>query len=80
MSPTSRRWTSWRPTAASSPGMWEAIRTARMRDIAAIRNEAGNVVGMMPHPEHAIDLLTGPSTDGLVMFASVLKSLAGAAA
>jgi phosphoribosylformylglycinamidine synthase len=34
----------------------------------------------MPHPEHAIDLLTGPSVDGLVMFTSVLKSLAGAAA
>ncbi len=51
-----------------------------MRDIAAIRNAAGNVVGIMPHPEHAIDLLTGPSVDGLVMFTSVLESLAGAAA
>jgi len=51
-----------------------------MRDIAAIRNAAGNVVGIMPHPEHAIDLLTGPSVDGLVMFTSVLTSLAGAAA
>lgn len=48
-----------------------------MRDIAAICNEAGNVVGMMPHPEHAIDLLTGPSTDGLGFFTSVLKYLAG---
>ncbi|MBO0870066.1 MAG: phosphoribosylformylglycinamidine synthase subunit PurQ [Micromonosporaceae bacterium] len=43
-----------------------------MRDIAAIRNEAGNVVGMMPHPEHAVEQLTGPSTDGLGFFASVL--------
>src|SRR5207248_10099061 len=34
------------------------------RDIAAIRNEAGNVVGIMPHPEHAVEALTGPSTDG----------------
>jgi phosphoribosylformylglycinamidine synthase len=46
-----------------------------MRDIAAIRNEAGNVVGIMPHPEHAIDLLTGPSVDGLGFFTSVLKAL-----
>ena len=46
-----------------------------LRDIAGIRNEAGNVVGLMPHPEHAIDDLTGPGTDGLAMFVSVLKSL-----
>src|SRR5215475_13738783 len=46
-----------------------------MRDIAAIRNEAGNVVGMMPHPEHAVDELTGPSTDGLGFFASVLAGV-----
>jgi len=48
------------------------------RDIAGIRNEAGNVVGLMPHPEHAIDPLTGPGTDGLAMFVSVLKSFVGA--
>jgi phosphoribosylformylglycinamidine synthase I len=48
-----------------------------MRDIAAIRNEAGNVLGIMPHPEHAIDMLTGPSTDGLGFFTSVLRFLAG---
>jgi phosphoribosylformylglycinamidine synthase len=47
------------------------------RDIAGIRNENGNVVGLMPHPEHAIDGLTGPGTDGLGMFASVLKGLVG---
>ncbi|WP_408932545.1 phosphoribosylformylglycinamidine synthase subunit PurQ [Corynebacterium sp. YSMAA1_1_D6] len=41
--------------------------------IAGITNEAGNVVGLMPHPEHAIDLLTGPSTDGLGLFVSALK-------
>jgi phosphoribosylformylglycinamidine synthase subunit PurQ / glutaminase len=46
-----------------------------LRDIAAIRNEAGNVVGMMPHPEHAVDELTGPSTDGLGFFASVLAGV-----
>ena len=48
-----------------------------MRDIAAIRNEAGNVVGIMPHPEHAVEALTGPSLDGLGFFTSVLKHLAG---
>jgi len=47
------------------------------RDIAAIRNEAGNVVGIMPHPEHAVDELTGPSRDGLGFFASVLRHLGG---
>jgi phosphoribosylformylglycinamidine synthase len=46
-----------------------------LRDIAGIRNEAGNVVGLMPHPEHAIDDLTGPGTDGLAMFVSVLKAM-----
>jgi phosphoribosylformylglycinamidine synthase subunit PurQ / glutaminase len=40
------------------------------RDIAGVRNEAGNVVGLMPHPEHAVDLLTG-STDGLRVFEAV---------
>ena len=49
------------------------------RDIAAIRNAAGNVVGIMPHPEHAVESLTGPSTDGLVFFTSVLTSLVAAA-
>jgi phosphoribosylformylglycinamidine synthase len=44
-------------------------------DIAGVRNEAGNVVGLMPHPEHAIESLTGPSTDGLALFTSVLRSL-----
>jgi phosphoribosylformylglycinamidine synthase len=42
------------------------------RDIAGITNEAGNVVGMMPHPEHAVEALTGPGTDGLAMFGSLL--------
>ena len=46
-----------------------------MRDIAGITNERGNVVGIMPHPEHAIEDLTGPGTDGLGFFTSVLKSL-----
>jgi phosphoribosylformylglycinamidine synthase len=45
------------------------------RDIAGICNERGNVVGLMPHPEHAVERLTGPSTDGLAFFTSVLKQL-----
>ncbi len=44
------------------------------RDIAGITNERGNVVGLMPHPEHCVDTLTGPSTDGLTFFTSVLKA------
>jgi phosphoribosylformylglycinamidine synthase len=39
-------------------------------DIAGVCNEAGNVFGLMPHPEHAVDPLTG-STDGLEIFASM---------
>jgi len=49
-----------------------------LHDIAGITNERGNVVGLMPHPEHAVDDLCGPGTDGLGFFISVLKSLAGA--
>ena len=40
-----------------------------LNDIAGVRNEAGNVVGLMPHPEHAVDELTG-SVDGLELFRS----------
>ncbi|HSA50313.1 MAG TPA: phosphoribosylformylglycinamidine synthase subunit PurQ [Yinghuangia sp.] len=47
------------------------------RDIAGIANAAGNVVGLMPHPEHAVEPLTGPTTDGLGFFTSVLKKLVG---
>jgi phosphoribosylformylglycinamidine synthase subunit PurQ / glutaminase len=42
------------------------------RDVAAVVNEAGNVLGLMPHPEHAIEALTG-STDGGKLFASVVE-------
>ncbi len=41
-----------------------------LRDIAGVTNAAGNVMGLMPHPEHAVDPLTG-STDGLSLFASM---------
>jgi phosphoribosylformylglycinamidine synthase len=40
------------------------------RDIAGVRNKAGNVIGLMPHPEHAVDPLEG-STDGLRVFEAV---------
>jgi len=45
------------------------------RDIAAVANPGGNVVGIMPHPEHAIDPLTGPGGDGLGFFTSVIRAL-----
>jgi len=45
-------------------------------DIAGVANEAGNVVGLMPHPEHAVDLLHA-STDGLKLFASASEVHAG---
>jgi phosphoribosylformylglycinamidine synthase len=46
-----------------------------LRAIAGVSNAAGNVVGLMPHPEHAIDSLTGPSADGLAFFTSVAQRL-----
>ncbi|WP_232660820.1 phosphoribosylformylglycinamidine synthase subunit PurQ [Pseudonocardia sp. TRM90224] len=49
-----------------------------LSDIAGIASENGRVVGLMPHPEHAIDTLTGPSVDGLALFTSVLKATAAA--
>ena len=48
------------------------------RGIAGICSERGNVVGLMPHPEHAIDPLTGPSADGLGFFTSAVRALTGA--
>ena len=44
-------------------------------DIAGIRNEQGNVFGLMPHPEHAVDALTG-SVDGLTIFESIRAHVA----
>ena len=42
-----------------------------LRDIAGVSNERGNVVGLMPHPEHAVEALTGCGTDGLAFFADL---------
>ncbi|HEY4422321.1 MAG TPA: phosphoribosylformylglycinamidine synthase subunit PurQ [Pseudonocardia sp.] len=50
-----------------------------MAAIAGISSADGRVVGLMPHPEHAIDALTGPSQDGLALFRSVLQGVASAA-
>jgi phosphoribosylformylglycinamidine synthase len=47
-----------------------------LADIAGVVSEAGNVAGLMPHPEHAIDPLTGPAADGLDFFRSVLSAVA----
>ena len=52
------------PTVESNPN-------GSMRNIAGIANAAGNVVGLMPHPERAVESLLG-STDGLVLFESML--------
>jgi phosphoribosylformylglycinamidine synthase len=48
------------------------------RDIAGVTSEDGRVVGLMPHPEHAVEDLTGPSTDGLGFFTSVLAAVVSA--
>ena len=47
-----------------------------VNDIAGIANEQGNVVGLMPHPEHAVEALTGSGTDGLGFFSSLAGVLA----
>ncbi|MEI4270365.1 phosphoribosylformylglycinamidine synthase subunit PurQ [Klenkia sp. LSe6-5] len=45
------------------------------RDIAGVTSADGRVVGLMPHPEHAVEELTGPSVDGLGFFSSVLEGV-----
>jgi phosphoribosylformylglycinamidine synthase I len=50
-----------------------------VRDIAGVVNETGNVLGLMPHPEHAVDPLTG-SDDGLVLFRALVRTPQAAAA
>ncbi|MDV6011209.1 phosphoribosylformylglycinamidine synthase subunit PurQ [Haloechinothrix sp. LS1_15] len=50
------------------------------RDIAGICDDTGRIVGLMPHPEHAVDALTGPSDDGLGIFLSAMDSFVKGAA
>ncbi len=66
--------TAW--TGACSPG---ENPNGSLREIAGVSNAAGNVVGLMPHPEHAVDPLTG-SQDGLKLFRSVVGAAAALAA
>ena len=49
-----------------------------LRDIAGISSANGRVVGLMPHPEHATEALTGPSDDGLGLFLSALDAVLAA--
>ena len=46
-----------------------------LRDIAGVSNERGNVVGLMPHPEHSVESLTGSGTDGLGFFTSLVEAV-----
>jgi phosphoribosylformylglycinamidine synthase len=74
-----------RPVAVMDPLRFGAIDhpdTARVIHgaVAGISNAVGNVVGLMPHPEHAVEAGYGPDhtgTDGLGMFTSVLTTLVG---
>jgi phosphoribosylformylglycinamidine synthase len=54
----------------------EANPNGSLRGIAGICNEGGNVVGLMPHPEHAVEPITGPGTDGLGFFTSLRTAAA----
>jgi phosphoribosylformylglycinamidine synthase len=51
-----------------------------LRDIAGVCNDRGNVFGLMPHPEHAVDELLGGSEDGLCILRSMAQALEGAVA
>ena len=48
-----------------------------LRDVAGVCSAEGNVFGLMPHPEHAVDELTGASADGLKLFASMAEAVDG---
>ncbi len=49
-----------------------------LNDIAGIASADGRIVGLMPHPEHATEVLTGPTDDGLGLFLSVLDGVLAA--
>lgn len=71
--------------ATHGPAGFETNPNGSRNDIAGVTNERGNVVGLMPHPEHAIEAGFGPDepgratrtgTDGLAMFANVVAAMA----
>jgi phosphoribosylformylglycinamidine synthase len=64
---------------AAGPGDFEANPNGSLRAIAGLSNREGNVVGLMPHPERAVESALG-STDGLVILRSMVQSLAGRSA
>jgi phosphoribosylformylglycinamidine synthase I len=64
----------FRYVTASGTRSAEANPNGSMRDIAGIRNAAGNVLGLMPHPERAVDPRLGPA-DGLALFESLLAAV-----
>jgi phosphoribosylformylglycinamidine synthase len=51
-----------------------------LADIAGVCNRRGNVFGLMPHPEHAVDEAIGGSADGLKLFSSMRLAVDGARA
>ena len=61
---------------APAPLTTSAAPNGSARGIAGICSADGNVVGLMPHPEHAVDPLTGPSADGLGFFTSIVRAFA----
>jgi phosphoribosylformylglycinamidine synthase I len=89
--PAKHSWGRYHADAQTLAGMHErgqvVLRYARgenfngsVDEIAGVCNEAGNVFGLMPHPEHAVDELTGGSSDGLCIFQSMRLTVEGVAA
>ena len=78
MPPTRLRCPRWRPGARCWRRYAGANPNGSAARIAGICSESGNIAGLMPHPEHAIDALTGPGDDGLGFFASAVRALAAA--
>jgi phosphoribosylformylglycinamidine synthase len=64
----------FRYVAPDGASVGAASPNGSMRDVAGIVNPAGNVLGMMPHPERACEALLG-SSDGMRLFASVAESI-----
>lgn len=71
----SRNQVLWRYVDAAGQATEEANPNGSLQNIAGICNEAGNVAGLMPHPERASEALLG-SADGLLIFESLIHSLA----